>query len=289
MANERNVLAVAAAILLGIAPGVPTSARTHHWRAHFHQHDGPVNKVTSPPTALTPLSQGHTVRQDAPDSKGSASPPDQTHGTEAETPSNRAPIIERGARQNPEFAQPRGDNVKERISGAHENSGNFADVHMKDLGPIDTRITVLGRAVEGMGDSGSKTKSRLIIPGVGRGFHSHAAWTTKSASRNAIGIRVDADRDYRHENGPADLAAVAMHAAGAPGARPIGLMGKPSLRDDRPRLVRPGAGPSTLPPVVGRAAINGTGLLRRGFAPAIVGGPPRRIAGISGSMFRSKR
>lgn len=184
--------------------------------------------------------------------------------------------------------------------GARQRSGVAADIRDtaaadnpprggatlgRDPGPIDTRITALTRRHPGGQDKTRRPKI-TIGPTAPVNFH-----TRLIDARNAIGLAVPRrntgtiDPQSGHWRPavpiPGVVPATPSVAAGIATTQsrgvPAATMGRLSVTS----LVRLG-GP-------GRAAINGTGLVRPGLAPAAIGGPPRITAGINGSTIRPKR
>jgi hypothetical protein len=140
--------------------------------------------------------------------------------------------------------------------------GNASD---KDPGGIDTRVTVQPRRLSRRNSMKDSNRPLIAHHTAPRRLSSHSA--PAQITRDALGVPV-----VRHED-----------------------IGGHDGRQENPGLARtPATGPRppfhavVNPTAPNRGAINGTGLTRRGFGPAAIGGPARPVAGISGTTIRPK-
>lgn len=290
MVTERSAIRILAMILIGGSFAAPALGRSLHRHTSFHFHHGLQPHETASPSASTNRpNEIHAIDGHEVDDRHEAKTPDTRQGTDDNAASGKEVVTPgRGPKQDTVRGERQGGKGKEDISGTRQGQVPLGGLPSYKPGPLDTSITVMGRGIadERQPHPGSKSKFRLIIPGTTRAFYSRIPRAEHHSARNAIGARIEASSGGRPRGGPADLRSVATPTVGAPATRMTGLSTKPSAHDDRPQLVRPGTGPTT--PIVGHAAaINGTGMARRGNNP-FVGGPPRVIAGISGSMFRPR-
>jgi len=290
----RTAIGTLALLLIGMSVAAPALGRSLHRHTSFHFHHGNHPSETTPPIASTNRpNEVHAIDGHRADDRREEKTEDTRHGTDGNTPPGKQAISsERGPKQDAVDGGHQSGKGKEDFGGTQQGELP-SGLRSGSLGPIDTRITVLDR---GTADGrrphlASKSKYRLVIPGATRAFYSRIPRAEHHSVRNAIGARIRGVNGAGRQGGDAASSPpVTLRAALAPpdAPRATGLI-TADRRDNGSRLMRPGASPNSPPPVIGRAAINGTGMAHSGFKPAFVGGPPRRIAGISGSMFRSKR
>lgn len=265
-------------LLVGVLAGVPAilasfvadaHARPHHkaHSAHF------VRPDPSPPVLNHVVADGWGKLQN----HGAPKP-----GSSPGNAGGSAPLITlpgsagRGAKQETWGSRETG-------TGSAAKDANAPDVHMKDLGPIDSRITVqsslrgarpeMTREVKGKIRRNTAKVRQTFIPG-----------KASRITRNAIGLPVTPHRGIAgHDAVPAGLPAGA-----APGVVVSGSnsSAKPYPGQDRLGVSRPNAG--TIMPSRVANAINGTSFSQRGFVPIGLGGPAKTVVGINGSMIRAK-
>jgi len=156
---------------------------------------------------------------------------------------------------------------------------------MKDLGPVDTHITVVQPRFEAGKTEltrlgGSKIKSKS-----GKYFHVRPAFTRHKSNpvvRNTIGVPVAPQSITAGQHGvPAGAPAFAKAGAdkglggAGPAVSPAGTF-------------HPVAGVGGSGPFANHGAISGSGFPRRGFVPATLGGQTKMTGALSGSMIRPK-
>jgi hypothetical protein len=182
--------------------------------------------------------------------------------------------------------QPSGGST-ETATGAPAKDANAPEFHTKDLGPIDTRITVQPR-LHGPGPGTARQAKSKIGPIGSRYSHVRHAFTPAKAgrvTRNAIGLPITPRSTITSPN----TALVGSPTNAAPGVAPSGSDGlvKPNPSPDHfavshPDSVVTGSG-------TGRLELNGSSFARRGFVPATLGGPTKNVVvGINGSAIRLK-
>jgi hypothetical protein len=257
-------------------------ARPVHGRAdgRVHRHHGPSNKPARPELSASPSVQhpeGDAVRSGK---QGPATSPlalEKPNGTAAPNAGARSAPGRDISSTDPAERLKGGVKATGSGGGASDPLGNTAkpEIHMRDLGPVDTRITVQPR-LRGQTPQASGAVKDKSKPDRFKYLHSRPNWARRQTGRgahNAIGVPVVEP----HSPGPGSLPArsavpgAASHQAPAPSAYP------------QPHP------PIGTAPVAGRMSINGRGSERRGLAPAAIGGPKTTVTGISGSMVRPKR
>jgi hypothetical protein len=262
-----------AALLLG-APAMLVSFAAD---AHVRHHHGAHAVHFAPSNATVPVlnrdaANGTQQPQDRKDVRPDGAPPNTLTGTAAG----------KGGKQ------PSGGSTQTGTGEAAKDA-TAPDFHTKDLGPIDTRITVQPR-LHGAGPGTARKAKSKVGPIGSRYSHVRHAFTPGKVghiTRNAIGLAITPRSTVPAPN--AALVRSPTDADAAPGVAPIGSDGvvKPNPSPDHFAVSRPG--PVVIGTGVGRSAINGSGFAPRGFVPATLGGPTKNfIVGINGSTIRPK-
>jgi hypothetical protein len=291
MATARNAACwFLAALLAGAATIAESAAKpVRHGHTHRHGHIGLQSQTEAKPNlSNSALNHGSGNRPAKPDSQA---PSTNTPGVEA--PNGGVVSNQDGAgrdsKQNTKGERPQSNSV-ETTNGSPGRAAGSPDVHMNDLGAVDTHITVQPRlhgpsrndAVE----SKDKTKPRALTS---LGTHppfvrSHQGETI----HNAIGVPVPRDargsgRDTDARSHTASLGLPPPDRDAAPGT------GSTAVNPAKPTISQPTRGtPVSAVPLRGQATIDGSGFHRHGYAATTVGGPIKTASGISGSMIRPK-
>jgi hypothetical protein len=170
-------------------------------------------------------------------------------------------------------------------AGAPAKETTPADVHMKDLGPVDTRISVVPRlrGVKPGRVRSAKTKFK-VVPGHGLQVHPKLAPAT--VVRNAIGAPIHPQgNDNKGSQGkvPEQIGAGGTPKP-APGNGGTGIIGLGLRRQAN------GAGsPSPATVAMNHSSISGSIMLRPATAPAVIGGPAKNVVGaLNGTTFRQR-
>lgn len=153
---------------------------------------------------------------------------------------------------------------------------------MKDLGPVETRITVLPR----MRRPEDKKKSSLLHSPPGLRMPLHIRPPAIPPKRNSIGetlppsIRPGAPTPAQGRTPNSVGPTVTARGGEAPG-NPSAAPGNAALAPLRAR-------PIMAAPAAPRSTINGSGIARRSSAPLGIGGQAKPAAGVNGSEIRPK-
>ena len=198
-----------------------------------------------------------------------------THAVHFASPGNGAPVLKRDTANEPRQPQDR----KEISPGAPAKTANAPDFQSKDIGPIDTHIS-LQPNLHGAGPGTIRQAKSKIGPIGFRYSHvRHPLTPAKSGRnpRNAIGLSV-----APQTVGSANNAGLVRSPTGAvPGGSTVVIKPNPGLD----HFSHPGSqvtGPGAV-----RPALNGNGFVRRGFVPGTLGGPTKNVVvGINGSTIR---
>jgi hypothetical protein len=274
MANKR-ILRRGLYLLTIVLAGAPATLVSFAADAHAHHHHGAHAVHFAPSNATVPVfnrdaANGTRQRQDGKAVKPDGVPPNTLTGSAAG----------KGGKE------PSGGGT-ETGRGAPAKDANAPDFHTKDLGPIDTRITVQPR-LHGVGP-GTGRQAKTKIGPIGSRYshvrHAFAPGNVRHITRNAIGLPMTLRGTLPAPN----AALVRSPTDAAPGVAPSGSDGavKPNPGSEHFAVSRPGsveAGTGA-----GRPAINGSSFARRGFVPATLGGPTKNVVvGINGSTIRPK-
>jgi hypothetical protein len=274
MANKR-ILRHGLYLLAGVLVGAPAMLVSFAADAHARYHRGAHAVHFAPPNAAVPV-----LNRDA--ANGTRQPQDR----KAARPDGAPPNTLTGTAAGKGGKQPSGGST-ETGTGAPVKDANAPAFHTKELGPIDTRITVQPR-LHGAGPGTARQAKSKIGPVGSRYSHVRHVFTPGKAgriTRNAIGLPITPRSTV-----PAPNAAL-LHspADAAPGVAPNGSGGvvKPNPSFDHFAVSHPGS--VVTGTGAGRPAINGTSFARRGFVPATLGGPTKNVVvGINGSTIRPK-
>jgi hypothetical protein len=167
-----------------------------------------------------------------------------------------------------------------------------------DLGPIDTRITVLGKPRFGYSKVHGWKKSKIVRPS-GNSHDSHRIWTratTNGVVRNAIGLPVvrQMGADSRGTDIKGFEGSVVRGPPKSTSSPGNGGMEVPGADFHRQGFVPLGAGGVRLhdPPIntaINRSIISGRDMVRPGLGTSVIGGPAKNLAGgINGTNFRPR-
>jgi hypothetical protein len=157
------------------------------------------------------------------------------------------------------------------------------EIHMKDLGPVDTRITVPPQPRR----TDERKQNPLLHSPTGlRTQPPHTQRPGGATPRNSIGEAVPSSAQpgarAPSQGSSPGAAAPPVTARGSTGpGNPAAALGNPALAPFHPH-------PITAAPEAPRSTINGTSVARRGNGPSGIGGQAKPLAGINGSTIRPK-
>ncbi len=157
------------------------------------------------------------------------------------------------------------------------------EIHMKDLGPVDTRITVPPQPRR---TDERKQNPPLHSPTGLRTQPPHTQRPGGATTRNSIGEAVPPSAEpgaHAPSQGSSPGAAaptITAHGRAGPG--------NPATAPGNPAPAPFHAPPITVAPEAPRSTINGTSVARRGNGPSGIGGQAKPLAGINGSAIRPK-
>jgi hypothetical protein len=290
MTTVRRALSILALSLIGFASLTPTLAHAPHGRRHFGTHHGVhLSKPAPAPVSVNPLKENHAAAGNEAAEKGEVkiqSVPQDAGRTLANTEHETG---ERGTKNNAGGVHPQGAHATETSGAAHENAGKLSGFPGKDSGPVDTRITIVPPSHPGQIDKGHHTKKFSLIGAERHAVPNAAVGGHDRLVPNAIGIAVPArvatsapeSRPYFR---PALTNAGTIARPATENGAGMGVKSKQGM--DR-SAVPAKSGPPVAKSFAPRGAIDGTAIVRRGFAPATVSGQAR-IAGINGSLIHPK-
>jgi len=253
-------------LLAGALVGLPiltlgfgAEARVHHHQRPHSTHFAPAN--ASSPEASQNAVHGPQKSEDA---------PDKTNGDKQ--PGRHSLGAGQGGNDGPASSANSGTGTKEN---------NLPE--MKDLGPVDTHITIVRPRLQGAKAAMMRRDGGKTNPKNGKNFHARNTFVRHKYNpvvRNTIGVSI----------APRDVTA--------------GQRGTPAgaSTDDRPDVqkdvvkVGPGLGPAggfhpnvnTGRAFANRGTIGGSSFPHHGFVPSALGGQAKRTDGLSGSMVRPK-
>jgi hypothetical protein len=262
-------------MLAALLVGAPATLVSFAADAHARHHHGAHAVHFAPSNATAPV-----LNRDA--ANGTRQPQDR----KAVKADGVSPNTLTGAAAAKGGKQPSGGSA-ETGTGAPAKDANAPDFHTKDLGPVDTRITVQPRLHSAAPATTRQAKSK-IGPIGSRYSHGRHAFTPAKAgrvTRNAIGLPITPRSIVPGSN----ATRVRLPTDAAPGVAPNGSDGvvKPNPSPDHFAVSHPG--PVATGTGAGRPAIDGSGFARRGFVPATLGGPTKNVVvGINGSTIRPK-
>jgi len=181
--------------------------------------------------------------------------------------------------------------IKDANAGGSIEDPTSTDAHRKDIGPIDTRISVVPRlhgAKPGAVRS-AKTKFK-VVPAHGPQAHPRLAPAT--VVRNAIGVPIHPQgTDNKSSQGKMpehlDAGGAPKLSAGNGGPGVVGLGLRPQVRN----TVTTNGGGSPTPTVsaMNHSSIGGSIMLRSTTAPGVIGGPAKNVVGaLNGTTFRQR-
>ena len=174
----------------------------------------------------------------------------------------------------------------EQKSEEHNNSAGTKETrlpNMKDLGPVDTSITIVKPRSQGAKAEITRQRASKFNAKTGKYFHTRQAFirhTNKPVVRNTVGVSVGPHNVTAGQHGvfarvPAEDGRGAQSGVAGPGAGPTGVF-HPSVRTSQ--------GGS----LANHGALSGSSFPHRGFAPAALGGQTKMTGTLSGSMIRPK-
>jgi hypothetical protein len=164
-------------------------------------------------------------------------------------------------------------------------------VHMKDLGPVDTRISVEPRphGVKPDRIRSAKTKLKLVL---GRGLRVHPRLAPATVVRNAIGVPIYSQgTDNKGSQGKvpdqAGAGGTPKPASGNGGTGVAGLGLRPQASNPLP--TNGGGSPSPATMAMNHSSISGSIMLRPATAPSVIGGPAKNVfSSLNGTTFRQR-
>jgi hypothetical protein len=248
----------------------------HHHRlqaAHFVRPDvsvPPANHI-APPGALKP--EDHGVSQaDGAFTKGSR---------------NTGRPGKPGTTKTGSEGTPGG--IKDASTGTLAKDTTSPDVHMKDLGPVDTRISVEPRLHGVKPDRIRSAKTKFKLP-PRHGLQVRPRLAPATVVRNAIGVPIHPQgTDNKGSQGKvpdqAGAGGTPKPAAGNGEAGVAGLGLQPQISNPVPTngLHSP---PTT---TMNHSSIGGNVMLRPTTAPGVIGGPAKNVVGaLNGTTFRQR-
>ncbi len=277
----RTGLYLRAGLLLGATAILGSSvahARPHHHRPH-------AADFVRPGVAASPANNVAPTGTLKPEDHGSA---DTDHaftkgGRNAERPGQLGPAKAGGEGTL--------GGIKDANLDAPAKEITPPDVHMKDLGPVDTRVTVQPRLHGVKPGTIRSTKAKFkVVPG--HGLQVHPRLAPASVARNAIGVPIypqGADSKSSKGKVPDHIGAggAPKPQAGNGGTGIVGL----GLRPQVPNAVTANGGGS--PPqaitAMNHSSIGGSIVLRPTTAPGVIGGPTKNVVGaLNGTTFRQR-
>lgn len=288
-------------VLVGAAATQGSSAKAATFRSHHAKRSSQsATQSVSWPTFVHPNAQG------AP-KIGNSSPADtgveprahdsrmsDVKGQDSGSAPNNADLNDRGGKQRNMIRNVgtlKGDDSKGPSNHETiEKDRNSVENRARDVNAIDTRITVQSRRTNNKPDKLRDLKTKAIAPRGVQARRRTAPGTGDHVARNAIGLPMVRHQDVRGRDGetrrvvPISTSA----AAGIDRNMPNRLAKADTSVAGQPSVIEPNAIPTAAPAAPNRGMINGTKVVRLGFAPAVIGGPTRTVAGISGNMFRPR-
>ena len=272
-----------ASLCVSVAAGTPSGATTPYGPTQGQARNEPTrHQLTqlkmSPPHSEAPPPSGATKPDDETAPKKDHAP---LSGDSTAAPS---PVHDgHGAKKAVEGAHPDRDPADK---GKRPSAIGPAtpDVHVKDLGPVDTRITVSPEPHR----TSDKRLNPLPHSPMGRRILSpHTRPPGTPPRRNSIGEAVPspvqpAARTPSHESsaGAASPPGIAARGGEGPG-NTAAAPGSAAVAPLHPH-------PITAAPAVPRSTISGSSITRRSNLPVGIGGQAKPVAGINGSEIRPK-
>jgi hypothetical protein len=278
----RFAVSLVAALCFGVMAATPSAATAPHGRDQGQARSKPTQRQlaqlkTSPPPSGASTSSGATKPDDetAPKKDHAASSGDSTA---APSPAHAG----HGAKKTVEDEHPDRDHANKGKRPSAKGPAT-PDVHMKDLGPVDTRITVSPEPHR----AGDKRLNPLPHSPMGqRILPPHNRPPGAPPKRNSIGEAFPspvqpAARTPSHESSPgAASPGIAARGGEGPG-NTAAVPGSAAVAPLHPH-------PITAAPAVPRSTINGSSITRRSNLPAGIGGQAKPVSGINGSEIRPK-
>jgi hypothetical protein len=271
-------------LLAGALFGAPTilvnsaadaHPRHHHWlhAAHFVRPDvsvPPANHI-APPGTPKPEDHGASQADDAFTKRsrntGRASQPGTTKTGSEGTPGG----------------------IKDANTGTPAKETTSPDVHMKDLGPVDTRISVEPRLRGLKPDKIRSAKTKFKLVPLHR-LQAHPKLAPATVARNAIGVPIHPQgTDSKGSQGKvpdqAGTNGTPKPAAGNGGTGVAGLGLQPQVSNPVPTNGLHSPATTTM----NHSSIGGSIVLRPTTAPGVIGGPAKNVVGaLNGTTFRQR-
>jgi hypothetical protein len=287
------------AVLLFTASTIADSAAkaVHHGHTYRRGNDGPQSQQDAQPSVSNSAAHHGSGNGTAkPETQVSAPMPTNDHGV-GTVNGSAASNQDSTGRQNKQNTQNTGGerpqtSSVETTNGSPGKGAKSPEIHMNDLGTVDTRITVQPRlhGANHPDAGGPKDKAKPHTPAF---LHTQPQPVHRNAGEaihNAIGVSIpppphDAAGSAQGSDSRAHTASLAAtpssHEAGTGASNTVVSPGRLTTVQPNQRAMAPN-------PLTAPDTINGSGFRRRGFAPAVVGGQIKTYAGISGSMIRPK-
>jgi hypothetical protein len=289
----RSISLLSAAVVLAIFPTHVTLAKSVALRGH---HVGRVSQSSG--GSGSHLTSAHpnapAEPNNHPSGKFGVTPGAQepeTHGTKIRAMPDNAGMNERAGKKTGKMESGGGPkNGEVRVPSSNETSGktpNSVETRARDVNAIDTRIFAPSRGQKGRADNIHEPKMpiktlttrsvptrRKTVPGAVHGV-----------ARNAVGIPNTQSVAAKPYVGKSALPDVAATPVGTDRSAPV----PPDGIARHPNVAQPNPVSASTPAASNRGMINGTGLVRIGSGPAVVGGPAKVVAGLNGTTIRPKR
>lgn len=279
----RFAVSLVAALCFGVAAATPSAATAPHGRDQRQARSKPTRrqltqlKASPPPSAASPL--GGATRPDDETAPKKDHGPSSGDSTAVPSPARAG----HGAKETVEGEHPDRDRADKGKRPSAKGPAT-PDVHVKDLGPVDTRITVSPEPHR----AGDKRLNPLPHSPVGRRIlPPHIRPPGAPPKRNSIGEAVPspvqpAAPPPSHESSPGATSPPGIASRGGEG--PGNTAAAPGSAAVAPLPPHP----ITAAPAVPRSTINGSSITRRSNLPVGIGGQAKPAAGINGSEIRPK-
>ena len=168
--------------------------------------------------------------------------------------------------------------IKDASTGTPAKNTTSPDVHMKDLGPVETRISVEPRlhGIEPDRIRSAKTKFKLLPR---NGLQLHPRLAPATVVRNAIGVSIHPQgTENKGSRGKvpdqSGTSGTPKPAAGNGGTGVAGLELRPQIFN----------------PFLNHSSISGSIMVRPATAPGVIGAPAKNVVdALNGTTFRQRR
>lgn len=283
-------------LLVAATIGAAAAKPAHHGHAHRHGHNGLQSQQAAPPSvANSAVNHGSGNGAVKPENQAPGAPPANDHDTGTASRNTGPDQNSAGpeGKQNTQNTKGEGPSAStvETAVGSPGKAANSPDIHMNDLGAVDTHITVQPRLHAAnrhdTGERKGKTKPHALtfLHPQPQFVHRHA----DEAIHNAIGVSIPPPHDAPRAGQATDARPHAASLTTVPSSHEGGAdTSKTVVNPARSASVQPNQGAATPAPLTAPGTINGSGFRRRGFVPATLGGQIKTVAGLSGSMIHPK-